>query len=75
MEYEDVSKSQECCENCRFYVPIIYEFDYQVDDTRSKDWGVTDCGECRRFPPKANKDSEAIFPVVNETNWCGEFDL
>ena len=31
-------------------------------------------GECRRYPPTANPDTESvIFPQVYPYDWCGEF--
>jgi len=68
---EYTTQNNESCKNCRFYLPIVYE----VDLVGSEDWGITDCGQCRRYPPLAKEEVEAIFPVVHEDSWCGEFDL
>ena len=58
------------CENCRYYVSYVYEF----NDSDSDHW-ISDYGECRRFPPVDGLNEEApVFPVVQKECWCGEFD-
>lgn len=72
MEYDEyVNENTESCKSCRFFIPIVYE----SNDMGSEDFGITDCGQCRRFPPKAKEEMEAIFPIVHEDSWCGEFDI
>lgn len=56
---------KECCKQCRFFVPYIYEFDSHNIPS--------DFGECRRFPPERVPAEEVGFPVVEDTSWCGEF--
>lgn len=62
---DDYQEDYRRCKNCRFFAPIMYEF----DDTELP----SDFGECRRFPPKPVPAEEQGFPVVEEDNWCGEF--
>lgn len=68
---EDIKPITKNCKSCRFFCPYVYE--YEEDEPR--DWIPSDYGECRRFPPKIVPDEESGFPVVNETSWCGEFDI
>lgn len=64
-------KCNKTCKNCRHFCPYVYEFDEDVDS----DQLYSDFGECRRFPPSPASHEEAVFPVVEETMWCGEFDF
>lgn len=66
MQFED-PRLVEACGNCRFYVPLTYDFD---DGDVS-----TNYGECRRFPPKIVPAEEQRFPLVDDELWCGEFDI
>jgi len=71
---EDVKNNQKPerrCKNCRHFCPYVYEYDDDVDS----DLMLSDYGECRRFPPKAVPSEESGFPIVEETMWCGEFDI
>lgn len=56
------------CKICKFYKP-----DKDLAG-RAEAYGI-----CRRFPPvptHINKplDCTGVFPLVSETQWCGEFD-
>jgi len=64
-------KANKCCKNCRHFCAYIYE----IDNDEPEDILVSDYGECRRFPPKIVHPEERGFPVVEETSWCGEFDI
>ena len=64
-------RPDKCCKICRHFCPYVYEFD--ADEPQ--DQLVSNYGECRRYPPKAISEEESIFPVVEETRWCGEFDI
>lgn len=53
---------KECCKTCKFY-KAHNPFEDQFK------------GECRRYPPEAKKNFKvAMFPIVTESGWCGEFD-
>lgn len=62
---------EKACKNCRHYCAYVYEFDASAPE----DMLVSDYGECRRFPPKSVPPEETGFPVVEESSWCGEFDI
>ena len=46
------------CSRCRFYFGGVE---------------LPGGGECRRYPPVFSDQRSAIFPIVNEGCWCGEF--
>lgn len=55
----------ETCKDCRF---SNFE-EYEVEDITYKEpYGV-----CRRFPPHRIDSEISGFPIVDEENWCGEF--
>ena len=64
-------KIEKHCKNCRHFCAYIYEY----DTDEPYDQLASDYGECRRFPPKLVPAEESGFPVVEETMWCGEFDI
>lgn len=69
-EWEEV-KTGKCCKNCRHFAPYVYSLEMDVnEDTMDSDYG-----ECRRFPPKLVSAEESGFPIVQELQWCGEFDI
>jgi len=70
-DYDKVPANPKACKFCRHYCPYVYEYD--VDG--SQDQLLSDCGECRRFPPKLVPAEEIGFPIVEESMWCGEFDI
>ncbi len=59
------------CSECNFYQPVTAP----VCLPRSQRFG-----ECRRHPPKnvgtplhRENQTHAVFPIVSEDDWCGEF--
>lgn len=46
------------CKTCQFY---------QFGDPISEE------GECHRNPPKWLEDGMGVWPVVVESDWCGEY--
>lgn len=72
----DINESQQGennkkkCKICKHFCPYMYEY----YDNGYKDNLPSEYGECRRFPPKPLLSDDAIFPVVGEFMWCGEFD-
>ena len=59
------------CTDCNFYQPIRTAVRLPVNGH---------FGECRRSPPRVvdapssrHAQTLAVFPVVSETDWCGEF--
>ncbi len=59
------------CKNCRFFCPYLYDLDVDHDNDQLE----SDFGECRRYPPKVAPPEESGFPIVEDTCWCGEFDI
>lgn len=52
-----MTNEKELCRNCRFYLA---------------DSGVN--GDCRRYPPTVVEyDNDPVFPMVDGTDWCGEW--
>lgn len=68
---DDGRKNDMRCKSCRHFCPYVYELDADDDD----DQLLSDYGECRRFPPKRVPAEESGFPIVDESMWCGEFDI
>ena len=59
------------CSECNFFQPVTAP----VCLPRSQRFG-----ECRRHPPKnvgaplhRENQTHAVFPIVSEDDWCGEF--
>jgi len=52
------------CKSCKFWKVRCSTAEYTFPGVR---WG-----HCRRYPPKLNK-MHALFPEVDEDNWCGEW--
>ena len=59
------------CSECNFFQPVTTP----VCLPRSQRFG-----ECRRHPPKnvgaplhRENQTHAVFPIVSEDDWCGEF--
>lgn len=59
------------CINCRHYRPYFYDLNVDNDADQLE----ADYGECRRFPPKLVAPEESGFPIVENSSWCGEFDI
>ena len=59
------------CKNCKHFAAYLYEFDVNESENRL----VSDYGECRRFPPKMFTEEESGFVIIEENQWCGEFDF
>lgn len=37
-------------------------------------WSREDANECRRWPPDASHgDRSSVFPIVLDSEWCGEW--
>lgn len=54
------------CKECKFYLSDEYEQDgisYQ-----------TPYGHCRRYPPTRVDSYVSGFPLVEDEEWCGEFE-
>lgn len=56
--------SSECCYGCRFWLGL---------DNGSHPGDEQ--GYCRRRAPVTSSESSRGFPVTNESEWCGEFEL
>lgn len=57
------------CEICRYFCPCktIQEWEDGVE---------AEAGECRRMPPVfANDGAVGYWPMVDITDWCGEWEL
>jgi hypothetical protein len=55
------------CKNCRYWVHLGNGEDI-IDDCSGLDVGM-----CKRLPPHPMPTSEAVFPIVAEDSWCGEY--
>ncbi len=49
------------CEVCCY-------FDHALEKIARTDWGW-----CRKNPPKASSDGEAIWPRLKTKAWCGKY--
>jgi hypothetical protein len=68
---EDEDDNFKCCKRCRFFSAYLYDLDMDIDS----DHLVSDYGECRRYPPKVISEDACVFPIVQDSEWCGEFDI
>ncbi len=35
--------------------------------------GVEGFGDCRKLPPRILTDVTSVFPITEDSDWCGEF--
>lgn len=72
-----------CCFDCKYFCPEAGKA--SVDDLAEKDWNEAMPGECRRHAPRVgqylgedhpfNSYDYGQWPMVQASNWCGEFVL
>lgn len=67
-----MSERAERCETCRFWER---EEDTADDIFEEPTLGQIVVGECHRYPPvrQASEKMWAMFPLLPEGNWCGEW--
>ena len=62
-----------CCGSCRFWDESWMKENIDRDETAPE----VDGGECRRFPPPAERPGCEwegwCFPVTLRRDWCGEY--
>lgn len=62
------SLPSECCLRCRFF-DLVDDATYQFRLLKAKVSGF-----CRRYPPTSlTQDGDDTWPLVDGTDWCGEF--
>ena len=72
------------CGACRFFNPVAIVRNGIPADLAVKPSTAPSAGECRRFPPRMVGPAERLspgysrvpiaeFPVLDGSNWCGEF--
>lgn len=52
-----------CCFRCFYFEKM----------TRVEDKSDYDKGRCNRYPPRVQIDGTYKFPIVEHSDWCGEF--
>ena len=57
-----------CCKDCKFPLPL-------PGMGRNAKGEEVHVSLCRRFPPQIAVNGASTFPVVADTEWCGEFQL
>lgn len=57
----------DACATCAFFVVT------GVDKLRSTTNDKVSLGQCRRFPPSSQHETQhGVWPILSDVDWCGE---
>jgi hypothetical protein len=60
------------CQNCRFYVEVLPETVALPEEPEPQGNPHDPSTECRRYAPRPGES--ASWPVVEPTDWCGDWE-